>query len=186
MNTLSRNLIAAIVAVLIAGNVHASLVLVGPLNPDPDNASPAKELEAIQEQYAGNDDLLYFQRWNTSGNSGSFAESPGIGSYTFNPPGNVSTMDITWDLTSTLYELAYVLVKGGQVWNLYSVTADQVKDSLGPQSIYVESDGNPKVSHVSFFGVRSTAVVPEPGTIAVWGLLAVTGYFGMKKWHAKA
>lgn len=36
------------------------------------------------------------------------------------------------------------------------------------------------------YGSTTDGVVPEPGTIAVWGLLAMTGYFGMKKREAKA
>lgn len=37
-----------------------------------------------------------------------------------------------------------------------------------------------ELSHITFFNPVDN-VVPEPGTMAVWGLLAVTGYFGMKK-----
>lgn len=41
------------------------------------------------------------------------------------------------------------------------------------------------LSHITFFNPVDS-VVPEPGTIAVWGLLAVAGYFGAKKYQAKA
>src|SRR5690606_25730731 len=40
------------------------------------------------------------------------------------------------------------------------------------------------LSHITFFNPVDN-VIPEPGTIAVWGLLAVTGYFGMKKHQAR-
>ena len=169
-------LLMMLVAWQFASHANASLTLIGVLDPDPDNSSPAKELLAIQGQFPGNEDLLYFQRWNTNDNlpaGGSYDQNPGIGTYTFNPPGNVGSMDITWDFTSVDFELAYVLVKGANIWNLYGVTIDQVKNSLGPQEIFVQESGTPGISHVSFFGFASDSpVVPEPATMIVWGGLA--------------
>lgn len=185
MNTFVIRLASVVIALLLyAGAAEASLVLVGPLNPVPSNANPENELAAIQSQYPGNDFLLFFARWSNEDEAIDFTDGiAGSGTFDLDPPGNVSFSEVEWNMNG-LYELSYVLVKGGNVWNLYSVTADQVKDSITPQDIYVEADGSPAISHVSFFGVVGTGVIPEPGTMAVWGMLAVTGYFGAKKWHA--
>ena len=173
-----RALLVLCVSLLFLSSAHASLVHIGLLNPDPINASPAKELEAIQAQFSGNEDLIYLQRWNTTSSAGSFDATPGIGSYTI-PGGDPTSMNIQWDLSAAAYDLAYVLVKGANDWNLYGVTADQVKDSLGLQEITV--NGRNGISHITFFGFASSTVVPEPGTIFVWSMLGLMAYCGSKK-----
>jgi hypothetical protein len=160
-----------LVVLQFASDADAGLTLIGQISPSGQN--PAQELAAVK-LFSGNSDLLYFQKWATTENGGSYdPDSPGIGTYTFNPPGNVGFMDITWDFTPVDFELAYVLVKGANIWNLYGVTFDQVKDSLGPQQIFVHNSGTPEISHISFFGIESdTPVTPEPGTMILLGGLA--------------
>jgi hypothetical protein len=156
----------------------------------PNLGNPGNEKDYLEAFWSGGVDLTYLQKWDTDGTG--FDQNPGIGTYTFDPDGNVPKMEITWDLTATAYDLAFVFVKGGNArggnkyYNLYTVTAGKMKDSITAQEIILEATERKDISHISFFGVPSTDVVPEPGTIAVWGLLAVTGYFGMKKYQAKA
>ena len=192
MKNSSRIFAVPVIALLLllAGSAQASLQHVAFLE-IPNLGNPSAEKDYLEANWSGGVDLTYLQKWNTDGTD--FDQDPGIGTYTFDPDGNVNNMEITWDLAATAYDLAFVLVKGGNAgggnkyYNLYTVTADQLKDSISPQEIIVNEAADKGISHVSVFGVPSVPfVVPEPGTIAVWGLLAVTGYFGMKKWQAKA
>jgi hypothetical protein len=166
---------------LLPCSTQASLVDEGALNL-PNLGSPEAE-KAYLESLGVFSDLTYLQKWNTDG-TGFALTTTGIGTYTFSPDGNVATMDITWDLTGTAYDLAYVLVKDGNApdgpngeklkwYHRYSVTADQVKNSLTPQAITINNDKG--ISHISFFGVTDGGSVPEPATALVWSLLIGMG-----------
>lgn len=96
----------------------------------------------------------------------------------------------TIDLGTTIFH--YILGKydgpnwGDEVW--YSAAGFTGIVELPASWPNPNPAGNPRtgygLSHISAY--NPGALIPEPGTIVVWGLLAVTGYFGMKKWQAKA
>lgn len=163
---------------LTANPVEASLQSEGViLNPAGLPGSPADEL-AWLEGFVGMD-LIYFEKWDAEDNELD-PDSPGVGAYAFDPASPDTDIAVTWNLNGTDYDLAYVLVKSGAIpsppgppdhlYHLYSVTADQVKDSISPQT--VTANGSKEISHISFFGKESTNIIPEASTILVWTTLS--------------
>ena len=74
-------------------------------------------------------DLTYLLKFETDGNG--LSEDPGIGIYTFDDGGNVTTDTVSCDLTGTDgFILSYILLKDGNlpmgdgIYNLYQVTTD--------------------------------------------------------------
>jgi hypothetical protein len=77
-------------------------------------------------------------------------------------------------------------VSGNKCYSLCRATLDQGKIVSCHTKFILEATKTKGISQISFFGISSGTVTPEPGTIFVWGLLALSGYFGAKKWQAKA
>ena len=81
--------------------------------------------------------------------------------------------NISWDLSTTGYQLSYVLVKDGNygpgdfLYHLYGVTPDEVFDSKGDQFVTVDNRGVRLITYISFFGVPGNPV-PEGGTTLVF------------------
>jgi hypothetical protein len=114
--------------------------------------------------------------WDNGGAVGDSAFTADIGADT--RAGTVS-----WDLTGTDYQLAYVLVKSGQAeYMLYGVTPDQVITSGDLQDV-VSNTKNPEgpgISHVSFFGTPRTDV-PDAGTSLLLLSAGVLGLGAMRR-----
>ena len=81
--------------------------------------------------------------------------------------------NISWDLSTTGYQLSYVLVKDGNygpgdfLYHLYGVTPDEVFNSKGDQFVTVDNRGVRLITYISFFGVPGNPV-PEGGTTLVF------------------
>lgn len=122
----------------------------------------------------------------------------------FTAPLGTGSTGISWDLTSTGYELYYILLKdgshtddplSGHLYTLYSVTADQFLSSNGTQTVgFVDPTPWPppyvyyqkSISHISFFGVegQGTGIIPEPGTLLLLGTGVVAlGILGRRRFR---
>jgi hypothetical protein len=81
--------------------------------------------------------------------------------------------NISWDLSTTGYQLSYVLLKDGNygpgdfLYHLYGVTPDEVFNSKGDQFVTVDNHGVRLITYISFFGVPGNPV-PEGGTTLVF------------------
>ena len=84
---------------------------------------------------------------------------------------------ISWDLSTSGFQLAYVFLKDGRdhpvtgpfLYHLYGVTPDEVFNSMGDQ--FVTINGIRKINYIAFFGVPGSPAVPEGGTtLALLGL----------------
>ena len=81
--------------------------------------------------------------------------------------------NISWDLSTTGYQLSYVLLKDGNyglgdfLYHLYGVTPDEVFNSKGDQFVTVDDHGVRLITYISFFGVPGNPV-PEGGTTLVF------------------
>jgi len=77
--------------------------------------------------------------------------------------------NISWDLSTTGYQLSYVFLKDGNygpgdfLYHLYGVTPDEVFNSNGDQFVTVDNGGVRLITYISFFGVPGNPV-PEGGT----------------------
>ena len=118
----------------------------GPIELSDIIGNPDAELAWINAN--NNDDpdaTTYLQKWETDGKE--FSLDPGIGIYTGLETGDdIPTMNITWDLNGTGFELYYVLVKDGtgpggtpKFYNLYETTLDQKVSSGTAQSITINN-----------------------------------------------
>ncbi len=79
---------------------------------------------------------------------------------------------ISWDLSTTGFQLSYVFIKDGRTGNggpvlyhLYGITPDEVFNSMGNQ--YVTIDGTKQISYLVFFGVPGSPTVPEGGSTLI-------------------
>lgn len=103
--------------------------------------------------------------------------------------GDASGFDITY-VGGPVVDPTYLLVKDGNhspAWYLFDISAWDGTSTLSGTNFWnVAPKFQGSISHVTIYGSVNTTVIPEPGTIAVWGLLAVAGYFGAKKYQAKA
>ena len=81
--------------------------------------------------------------------------------------------NISWDLSTTGYQLSYVLLKDGNygqgdfLYHLYGVTPDEVFNSKGDQFVTVDNRGVRLITYICFFGVPGNPV-PEGGTTLVF------------------
>jgi hypothetical protein len=83
-----------------------------------------------------------------------------------------SSADVSW-VSSGTWDLRYVLLKDGvlpngwTLYNLYEVSADQFKSSIGgPHTIDLGSEyPTNNISYVSFFGTKTEEDVPETTTL---------------------
>ena len=81
--------------------------------------------------------------------------------------------NISWNLSTTGYQLSYVLLKDGNygpgdfLYHLYGVTPDEVFNSKGDQFVTVDDRGRRRITYISFFGVPGNPV-PEGGTTLVF------------------
>jgi hypothetical protein len=81
--------------------------------------------------------------------------------------------NISWDLSTTGYQLSYVLLKDGNygpgdfLYHLYGVTPDEVFNSKGDQFVTVDNHGVRLITYMSFFGVPGNPV-PDGGTTLVF------------------
>jgi len=81
--------------------------------------------------------------------------------------------NISWDLSTTGYQLSYVLLKDGKygpgdfLYHLYGVTPDEVFNSKGDQFVTVDNRGLRLITYISFFGVPGNPV-PEGGTTLIF------------------
>jgi hypothetical protein len=81
--------------------------------------------------------------------------------------------NISWDLSTTGYQLSYVLLKDGKygpgdfLYHLYGVSPDEVFNSKGDQFVTVDNRGVRLITYISFFGVPGNSV-PEGGTTLVF------------------
>jgi hypothetical protein len=96
------------------------------------------------------------------------------------------SVDLSWDLTGTGFQLWDVLLKSGQVVTNYFVTADQLlTDGAGTQTAISTNEGTGQgrgISHISFFGKAGNGTsVPEGGATAALLGLALAGMALIKR-----
>jgi hypothetical protein len=81
--------------------------------------------------------------------------------------------NISWDLSTTGYQLSYVFLKDGStggtdfLYHLYGVTSDDVFNSIGDQFVTVDDAGLRKITYISFFGMPGSPSVPEGGATLI-------------------
>jgi hypothetical protein len=108
---------------------------------------------------------------------------------------------VSWDLTSTGFELVAVVVKDGRAdndifWQVYGVDASQALVSSNWNNLSIDiathtvdtPTGGGAISHISAYGVVGNTVVPEPATIALLGigLAGLAGVGARRKWKKNA
>lgn len=107
-----------------------------------------------------------------------WADDGGLAGSYFTVSVTGSTASVSWNLSGSGFELAYILLKDGNVpgsghlYSIWTVTPDQKLGSGSSQSLYFggapPDNLNKNISHISFFGVPSRQV-PEPTTLTLLG-----------------
>jgi hypothetical protein len=151
-------------AMATAANAHliGPVLYVDPVLPGPGD-SPASEQAWVRDTL-GIDGALFL--YKVVGEAGDPNLVPG-GSFTVTGIGETEGT-VSWDLTGTGYQLSAVLVKGGQNYNVYTVSSDQLLMNLGDPEIIlgplIVANGpegrRHEISHVSFFGIPGNGEPP--------------------------
>ena len=171
MKSLNSFLLVVGLSLGVGAQAHLTLIEDGVV-PEGSPSSPSAEAAWIESTQAlSSGSLTYLNKYEGQwDNGGALGESYFTTPY---PNPNGVGWCVSWDLSGTDLQMAYVLVKAGRQVNLYEVSLDQAINN-GVCDV-VETPFGDDYSHISYFGVRSTQV-PDAGTSL---LLLSAGLLGL-------
>jgi hypothetical protein len=174
-------LTAAIAATLCA-SASAHLIDLGTFTTATAIGSPSDETAYVSTNFNGGNPLTFLTK--AQGDPASFSgagDNPAIanGGDFFTVTGaNGTTATISWDLTTSGFQLNFVLLKDGedengqQLYHIYQVSSDEVFKSGSPQLVTI--NGLKNISHITFMGNPGTPSTPDGGmTVTLLGISAV-------------
>lgn len=202
----TRIFVVAAVWYLTASLSQASMVFNKTYTSSPGN--PSSELTTINSILGTS--LTYLDKWDGEYGEWEEDGDFDLESYvTVDQPSGDESASISWDLSGTGYILEAILLKdgnganlsptpedlgGNQLYTLYTVSSDQytIGGSTNLPNGLAEffHDSNMTnaydkgISHITFFGDAAPTpepVIPEPGTIAIWGVLLGIGLLFVKR-----
>ena len=181
-----------VLVVAVAATAQADLVFDDEYPPFSPNNPPTEEafIEGIFAADGMPMDFVFLGRFGPGGSISGGEDPFGLlagGNITVTGYDNSddTSVELSWDLTGTGFELWDVLLKSGQVVTNYFVTADQrITDGPGSQTAISTNEGTGGgrgISHISFFGKAATTTVPEGGATAALMGLALAGLALIKR-----
>jgi hypothetical protein len=176
MNKILTQMIVALVAIIsfvsFGPQATGSVIDLGERHLDARLDGIQASIDFIEMDQGLSFDLTYLNAWDLDGFENNGAVD---GSHFGTTPidGGVHA-NISWDLSTTGFQMSYVLLKDGSnkshtgdfLYHLYGVTPDQVFNSMGDQFVTVDDAGIRKITYIAFFGVPGRPV-PEGGTSVI-------------------
>lgn len=183
------------VSVLLIGSLLVTVAnasLIGPDQIDSTGGSPSGEITDILNSNSSlsspGNPLTYLAK--VGGGGGWDGSAPyGDDKFDYTPfvATKPATAQVAWDLTGTGWELWAVVVKTGSKYlNLYTVSAtnvdyQRITNGAGTETVEAP-DNKDSISHISFFGRRSTSVPESGSTLILLGLgLSFLAFLKRKK-----